>query len=158
MEEITGYYHGAEQYRIAIVVAEWNEIVTQQLLEGAVQELKRYGVEEQNITVVYCPGSFEIPFLTRQCAHSGKFDAVISLGALIRGETPHFDYISSAVTSGFMNVVLDSPIPCIFGILTTDTIEQALDRAGLKAGNKGREYAKAALAMISVHRQLKRVE
>lgn len=154
MVELAPELANTSDFRIAIAVAQWNEIVTKTLLEGAVDELKRFGVPDDNITVIHCSGSFELPFVANQCAQSGRYDAIIALGALIRGETPHFDYIAGAVTSGIQQINLRSDIPCIFGILTTDTIDQALDRAGLKAGNKGRDVARAALEMASIARQL----
>jgi len=156
MELIPKLVHTSD-FHIAIAVAQWNEIVTKTLLEGAVNELKRLGVPDENITVIHCSGSFELPFIVSQCAQSGRYDAIIALGALIRGETPHFDYIASAVTSGIQQINLRANIPCIFGVLTTDTIEQALDRAGLKAGNKGRDVARSALEMASIAQQLRQL-
>jgi 6,7-dimethyl-8-ribityllumazine synthase len=136
--------------RFGIVVSRWNNFIVGKLLEGALDGLKRHGVVDDDITVAYCPGSFEIPLVVKRLAVSGKFDAVIALGAVIRGSTPHFDYIASEVTKGVAQVGLDSNVPCIFGVLTTDTIEQAIERAGTKAGNKGFEAATVAIEMTSL--------
>jgi len=116
--------------------------------------LKRHGVDEKNITVAYCPGAFEIPLVTQKMAASGKYDAVITLGAVIRGATPHFDYISAEVTKGVAHVTLDTNVPCILGVLTTDSIEQAIERSGSKAGNKGYEAAESAIEMVSLFNAL----
>ncbi len=157
MEEIQPKLQDVSHYRIAIAVAQWNEIVTNSLLQGAIDELQRYGIPNDHLTIIRCSGSFELPFIVAQCAATDRYDAIIALGVLIRGETPHFDYIASAVTSGIAHVNLQSNIPCIYGVLTTDTIDQALDRAGLKAGNKGRDVARAALEMASVNQQLQQL-
>jgi 6,7-dimethyl-8-ribityllumazine synthase len=134
----------------AIVVARWNSFVVNRLLEGALDALKRHGVPDDAITIAYCPGSFEIPLVVKKMAGSKKYDAVIALGAVIRGSTPHFDYVSGEVTKGVASVMLDTEVPCIFGVLTTDTIEQAVERAGTKAGNKGFEAATVAIEMASL--------
>jgi 6,7-dimethyl-8-ribityllumazine synthase len=140
----------AEGKAFGIVVSRWNSFIVNRLLEGALDALKRHGVPESAVTVAYCPGSFEIPLVTQQLAQTKKFNAVIALGAVIRGSTPHFDYISSEVTKGVAQVGLQFGLPCVFGVLTTDTIEQAVERAGTKAGNKGFEAATVAIEMTSL--------
>ena len=139
--------------KVAIVVSRFNSFITDRLLEGALDALRRHGVEEKGITVVRVPGSFEIPLGVRRAAGQ-KVDAVIALGALIRGGTPHFDYLSAEVTKGVAHVMLDTGIPVAFGVLTTDTVEQAIERAGTKAGNKGAEAAQTALEMASLLRKM----
>jgi 6,7-dimethyl-8-ribityllumazine synthase len=139
--------------KVTIVVSRFNSFITDRLLEGALDALRRHGVEEQGITVVRVPGSFEIPLGVRRAAGQ-KVDAVIALGALIRGGTPHFDYLSAEVTKGVAQVMLETGIPVSFGVLTTDTVEQAIERAGTKAGNKGAEAAQSALEMVSLLRRM----
>lgn len=136
--------------KFAIVVARFNEFITSKLLSGAIDELVRHGAKEENITVVWSPGAFEIPVLTKKLAKSGAYDAIIALGAVIRGATPHFDYVSSEISKGIANVSLDTGVPVIFGVLTTENIEQAIERAGTKAGNKGSDAAKAAIEMANL--------
>lgn len=140
----------AQEKSFAIVVSRWNQFIVSKLLDGALDALKRNRADESRITIAYCPGAFEIPLVVKKFAESKKYDAVIALGAVIRGSTPHFDYISSEVTKGIAKVNLDTGIPCIFGVLTTDTIEQAIERAGSKAGNKGFEAATSAIEMASL--------
>ena len=139
--------------KVSIVVSRFNGFITDRLLEGALDALRRHGVEEKEITVVRVPGSFEIPLGVRRAAGQ-KVDAVIALGALIRGGTPHFDYLSAEVTKGVAQVMLETGIPVSFGVLTTDTVEQAIERAGTKAGNKGAEAAQSALEMVSLLRKM----
>ena len=139
--------------KVSIVVSRFNGFITDRLLEGALDALRRHGVEEKGITVVRVPGSFEIPLVVRRAAGQ-KVDAVIALGALIRGGTPHFDYLSAEVTKGVAQVMLETGIPVSFGVLTTDTVEQAIERAGAKAGNKGAEAAQSALEMVSLLRRM----
>jgi 6,7-dimethyl-8-ribityllumazine synthase len=139
--------------KVAIVVSRFNSFITDRLLEGALDALRRHGVEEKGITVVRVPGSFEIPLGVKRAAGQ-KVDAVVALGALIRGGTPHFDYLSAEVTKGVAQVMLETGIPVAFGVLTTDTVEQAIERAGSKAGNKGAEAAQSALEMVSLLRRL----
>ena len=139
--------------KVSIVVSRFNGFITDRLLEGALDALRRHGVEEKGITVVRVPGSFEIPLGVRRAAGQ-KVDAVIALGALIRGGTPHFDYLSAEVTKGVAQVMLDTGVPVAFGVLTTDTVEQAIERAGTKAGNKGAEAAQSALEMVSLLRKM----
>ena len=140
----------AEGMRFALVASRFNDFITSKLLEGAIDTLKRHGCAEDNITVVWVPGAFETPLARRKLAASGKFDAVVALGAVIRGATSHFDYVAAEVSKGIAQVSLDSGVPVIFGVLTTDTIEQAIERAGTKAGNKGADSALAAIEMVSL--------
>lgn len=139
--------------KVSLVVSRFNSFITDRLLEGALDALRRHGVEEKGITVIRVPGSFEIPLGVRRAAGQ-KVDAVIALGALIRGGTPHFDYLSAEVTKGVAQVMLETGIPVSFGVLTTDTVEQAIERAGTKAGNKGAEAAQSALEMVSLLRRM----
>ncbi len=140
--------------RIGIVVSRWNEFITKQLLEGAIDALSRHGVSQDDITVVYVPGSFEIPVACRKLAEQGNVDAVVALGAVIRGATAHFDYVAGAAANGIAQVGTQTGIPCIFGVITTETIEQAIERAGTKAGNKGFEAAVTAIEMARVLRAI----
>jgi len=140
--------------KIAIVVSRFNETVTKSLLEGAVLQLKRTAVNESDITVAWVPGAFELPGIAARFVNSGKFDAVIVLGAVIRGATPHFDHVSNAVNSGVARLANKGGVPVIFGVLTTDTVEQAMDRAGLKCGNKGADAALAAIEMANLHKRM----
>lgn len=139
--------------RVGIVVSRFNEFITTRLLSGAEDALKRHGVEEENVTVAWVPGAFEIPLMAKKLAESGKFDAVVALGTVIRGATPHFDYVNSEVAKGVASTALQTGIPVIFGVLTTDTIEQAIERAGTKAGNKGWEAAAGAIEMANLYKQ-----
>ncbi len=139
--------------KIAIVVSRYNSFITDRLVEGAIDALRRHGVQEKDITLVKVPGSFELPLAVRRVS-AGKVDAVVALGALIRGGTPHFDYLSAEVTKGIAQVSLDSGVPVSFGVLTTDTVEQAIERAGTKAGNKGFEAALSAIEMAKILRQM----
>lgn len=134
----------------AIVVSRWNQFIVSKLLDGAIDALKRHGAVDENITIAYCPGAFEIPLVVKKFAANKKYDAVIALGAVIRGSTPHFDYIAAEVTKGIAHVGLESGTPCVFGVLTTDSIEQAIERAGTKAGNKGFEAGQTAIEMVSL--------
>jgi 6,7-dimethyl-8-ribityllumazine synthase len=140
--------------KVAIVVSRFNEFITSKLLSGAEDALKRHGVNEEDVTIVWVPGAFEIPLAAKKLAESQKFDTVITLGTVIRGATPHFDYVSNEVAKGVANVALQSGVPVIFGVLTTDTIEQAIERAGTKAGNKGWEAAVNAIEMANLYREL----
>ncbi len=136
--------------RFGIVVARFNEFVGGKLLDGALDALLRHEVAAADVTVAWCPGSFEIPLVAQRLARSGDYDAVICLGAVIRGATAHFDYVASEVSKGIANVGLETGIPIVFGVLTTDTIEQAIERAGTKAGNKGFEAAMTAIEMANL--------
>jgi 6,7-dimethyl-8-ribityllumazine synthase len=138
------------QGRFAIVLGRFNEFIGSKLYEGAKDALLRHGVEETNIDLVWVPGAFEIPLIASKLAHSNKYASVICLGAVIRGSTPHFDYVASEVSKGVAHVGLESQVPVIFGVLTTDTIEQAIERAGTKAGNKGFEAAMTAIEMVNL--------
>ena len=140
--------------RFAIVASRFNEFVTSRLLSGAVDALERTGVAEGDVTIVRVPGSFEIPLAAKRLVQTKKYDAVICLGSLIRGETPHFDYLSSEVTKGIGQVSLESGVPVAFGVLTADSVEQAIDRAGMKSGNKGFEAAMSAIEMANLLKQL----
>jgi 6,7-dimethyl-8-ribityllumazine synthase len=140
--------------KIGIVVGRFNEFISSKLLEGALDGLKRHEVDEEDIEIAWVPGSFEIPLTAKKLANSGKYDGVICLGAVIRGETPHFDYVSSEVSKGTAKVGLDSEVPVIFGVLTTDTIEQAISRAGTKSGNKGFEAALSMIEMVNLFKEL----
>ena len=140
--------------RIGMVVGRFNEFITSKLVSGAKDALIRHGVEEQDIEMMWVPGAFEIPLAAKKMAKSNRYDAVITLGAVIRGATPHFDYVSSEVAKGVANVSLQAEIPVVFGVLTTDSIEQAIERAGTKAGNKGWEAGLVAIEMANVLKQL----
>lgn len=143
---------GVEKF--CIIIARFNDFIGSKLLEGAIDELKRHGVCEENIDVVKVPGAFEIPVVAQKVAKSGKYNAVITLGAVIKGATPHFDYVSAEVSKGVASVSLQTGVPVIFGVLTTDSIEQAIERAGTKAGNKGSDAAKTAIEMANLVKQL----
>jgi 6,7-dimethyl-8-ribityllumazine synthase len=140
--------------KFAIVASRFNDFVTNRLLGGALDALERTGAVDSNVTIIKVPGSFEIPPAAKKLVAAKKYDAVICLGTLIRGETPHFEYISSEVTKGIAAVSLEAGIPVIFGVLTADSMEQAIDRAGLKSGNKGFEAAMAAVEMANLLKQL----
>ena len=140
----------AEGLRIGIVAARFNEFITNKLVSGAIDALTRHGASAENMTMAWVPGAFEIPLAAQKMASSGKFDAVICLGAVIRGSTPHFDYVSNEVTKGVAHVGLQTSVPTVFGVLTTDTIEQAIERAGTKAGNKGFDAAMTAIEMANL--------
>ncbi len=144
----------AENIKIGIVAARFNEFITSKLLAGAVDSLKRENVREEDIEVAWVPGAFEIPLIASKMAKSRKYDAIICLGAVIRGSTSHYDYVCSEVSKGIAQVSLNSDIPVMFGVLTTDTIEQAIERAGTKAGNKGSECAQGAIEMVNLIRKI----
>ena len=139
-----------EGLRIGIVAARFNEFITNKLVSGAIDALTRHGASAENMTMAWVPGAFEIPLAAQKMASSGKFDAVICLGAVIRGSTPHFDYVSNEVTKGVAHVGLQTGVPTVFGVLTTDTIEQEIERAGTKAGNKGFDAAMTAIEMANL--------
>jgi 6,7-dimethyl-8-ribityllumazine synthase len=146
----------AKGLKFGIVVSRFNELVTSKLLDGALDCLKRHDADEKDIDIFFCPGSFEIPLVAKKIALTGKYDALICLGAVIRGETPHFDYIANEVSKGIAQVQLETGIPIAFGILTTDDVEQALNRAGIKSGNKGWEAALTAIEMANLLKQIKK--
>ena len=136
--------------KFCVVVSRFNEFISGKLLSGALDELKRHGVEDNNIDVVWCPGAFEIPLVAKKCVKTGKYSAVITLGAVIKGSTSHYDYVCAEVSKGVASVSLETGIPVIFGVLTTENIEQAIERAGTKAGNKGSDAAKSAIEMANL--------
>ena len=144
----------AKEIKVAIVAARFNEFITSKLIGGAMDGLKRHGVQEEDVNLVWVPGAFEIPLVASKLAKSGKYDAVICLGAVIRGSTSHYDYVCAEVSTGIATVSLDSQIPVLFGVLTTDTIEQAIERAGTKAGNKGYDCALSAVEMVNLIREI----
>ncbi|TKB55411.1 6,7-dimethyl-8-ribityllumazine synthase [Ferrimonas aestuarii] len=145
----------AKGAKIALVVGRFNSFIVESLVEGAIDTLKRLGqVNDDDITIVRAPGAFELPLVARKLAKQGQFDAIIALGAVIRGGTPHFDFVAGECNKGLAQVMLESDTPVAFGVLTTDTIEQAIERAGTKAGNKGHEAAMSALEMVNVLKQL----
>ena len=144
----------AEGQKIAIVAGRFNEIITNKLLGGAVDAFKRHGGEEENIDLAWVPGAFEIPLVAKKLAESKKYDAVICLGAVIRGDTPHFDMVANETTKGIAAAGLQTGVPIIFGVLTTDNIEQAVERAGSKAGNKGFEAVTTAIEMVNLMKQI----
>jgi 6,7-dimethyl-8-ribityllumazine synthase len=138
--------------KFAIVVSRFNEFITGKLVEGAIDTLVRHGVREEDIKIVWVPGAFEIPAVARKLALRKKQDAVLCVGCVIRGDTPHFDYIAAEVSKGVASVGIESEIPVIFGVLTTESIEQAIERAGTKAGNKGSDAAMAAIELVSLYK------
>lgn len=144
----------AKGIKVGIVASRFNEFITSKLLDGAIDAIVRHGGDDKNISVAWVPGAFEIPMAAQKMASSGKYDAVICLGTVIRGSTPHFDYIASEASKGIAHVGLATGVPTIFGVLTTDTIEQAVERAGTKAGNKGFDAAVTAIEMVDLFRSL----
>lgn len=145
----------SKEAKIAIVCGRFNELVTSKLLSGALDGLKRHNVPDENIEIAWCPGAFEVPLTAKKLAMSGRYDAVICLGAVIRGATSHYDYVCAEVSKGIAHIGLETGIPVMFGILTTDSIEQALERAGTKAGNKGFDCAEGAIEMINLLKEIK---
>ena len=146
----------SEDMKVGIIVARFNEFITSRLLGGALDTLTRQEVKEENIQVAWVPGAFEIPLIASKMAESGKYDAVICLGAVIRGSTSHYDYVCNEVSKGIASVSLKSGIPVMFGVLTTENIEQAIERAGSKAGNKGSECAQGAIEMVNLIREIQK--
>ncbi|HIW56725.1 MAG TPA: 6,7-dimethyl-8-ribityllumazine synthase [Firmicutes bacterium] len=144
----------AKNMKIGIVVARFNEFITSKLLDGALDGLLRHGVKDEDISVAWAPGSFEIPLVASKMAGSGKYDAVICLGAVIRGATSHYDYVCNEVSKGVASISLKTGVPVLFGILTTENIEQAIERAGTKAGNKGYDCALSAIEMVNLMREM----
>jgi 6,7-dimethyl-8-ribityllumazine synthase len=145
----------AKGFRFGLVVSRYNHFITERLLEGALDALLRHGGKEENIEIVRVPGSFEIPLLAKQLASSGRFDAVICVGALIRGGTIHFDVLSAEVTKGVAQAALETGVPITFGVITADTLEQAIERAGTKMGNKGWEAAESAIELVNLLKAIK---
>jgi 6,7-dimethyl-8-ribityllumazine synthase len=156
MIEYSGRLIARDGSRFGIVVSRFNDLVTRRLLEGAHDALVRHGVDDDAIEVAWVPGAWEIPAVLRRMAESGRFDAVIALGAVIRGATPHFDYVCSGVANGVAAVGAETGVPAVFGVLTTDSLEQAFERAGSKAGNKGWESALAAIEMANLLSEMER--
>lgn len=144
----------AHDIRFGIVVSRFNDLITGQLLAGALDALRRHGAEEKHIQIVKVPGSFEIPYAAARMARQKRYDAIICLGAVIRGDTPHFEYISAEVTKGIAQIALETNIPVIYGVITTENIEQAVERAGTKAGNKGWDAAMAAMEMVDLYKKI----
>ena len=154
MNVIEGNIVASENFKIGIVASRFNDFVVGRLVDGALDGLKRHNVKEENITLAKVPGAFEIPVAAKKMAESKKFDAIICLGAVIRGATSHYDYVCNEVSKGIAQVSLESGVPVLFGVLTTENIEQAVERSGSKAGNKGTECALAAIEMIQLLKQL----
>ncbi len=144
----------AEGFRFAIIVSRFNDFICSRLLEGAIDALNRHGALDENVFLVKVPGTFEMPLVAKKLAEGGRYDAVICLGAVIRGATPHFEYVAAEVSKGIANVSLETGIPVCFGVLTTDNLEQAIERAGSKSGNKGYEAAMAAIEMVNLFKEL----
>ena len=144
----------AKGLRVGLLVSRFNSFISDRLVEGAIDALLRHGAEKENVNIVRVPGAYEIPPAAKKMAESGRYDAIVCLGAVIRGATPHFDYVSAEVSKGIASVSIDSGIPVAFGVLTTDTIEQAIERAGSKAGNKGFDAATAAIEMANLYKAL----
>lgn len=154
---ISGNFQGASNWKIAVVSSQFNHFVVDQLEKGAVDTLLRHGVAKENIRLVHVPGAFELPLATKKIASTGRVDGIVALGAVIRGATAHFDYVCSAATQGLAKVSHEFDLPVSFGVITTDTIEQAIERSGTKAGNKGAECASVVLEMISLTQQLETI-
>jgi 6,7-dimethyl-8-ribityllumazine synthase len=150
IQVIEGTFQAPDTARFVIVATRWNEFIVDRLVEGALDGLRRHGVEDAQITLIKVPGAFEIPVACKAVIEAGAVDAILALGCVIRGATAHFEYVASSVTSGCSQLALSSGIPVVFGVLTTDTIEQAVERAGTKAGNKGSEAASVAIEMVSL--------
>lgn len=136
--------------KFCIIISRFNEFIGSKLLSGAIDELTRHGVNQEDITVIWTPGAFEIPLVAQKAAKSGKYNAIITLGAIIKGSTSHYDYVCAELTKGIAHVSLQTGVPVLFGVLTTDNLEQAIERAGTKAGNKGSDAAKAAIEMVNL--------
>jgi 6,7-dimethyl-8-ribityllumazine synthase len=154
MKIINGQLKG-DGKKLAIVVSRFNEFITGKLISGAQDMLKRHGVSDEDISIYWVPGAFEIPAVAKKIADSKKVDGIICLGCVIRGATPHFDYVAAEASKGVASIGLNGSIPVVFGVLTTDSIEQAIERAGTKAGNKGAEAAVSAIEMVNLYSQIK---
>ena len=150
MKTYEGQLVASDNDKFCIILARFNDFIGAKLLSGAIDELKRHGVKEENIEVIRVPGAFEIPIIAQKMAESGKYDAVLCLGAVIKGSTSHYDYVCAEVSKGVATVGLNTGVPTLFGILTTDNIEQAIERAGTKAGNKGYDVACSAIEMVNL--------
>ena len=153
MRTFEGKFDGKD-VRIAIVAGRFNEFITSKLVGGALDVLKRNDVSEESIDIAWVPGAFEIPLITKKLANTGKYDAIITLGAVIKGSTPHFDYVCAEVSKGVSQISLQSELPVIFGVLTTNNVEEAIERAGTKAGNKGADAAFSAIEMINLIKEI----
>ena len=153
MRTFEGKFDGKD-VRIAIVAGRFNEFITSKLVGGALDVLKRNDVSEESIDIAWVPGAFEIPLITKKLANTGKYDAIITLGAVIKGSTPHFDYVCAEVSKGVSQISLQSELPVIFGVLTTNNIEEAIERAGTKAGNKGADAAFSSIEMINLIKEI----
>ena len=153
MKQIEGAL-SATDTRFALVVARFNDFIGQKLVDGAVDCIRRHGGSEENITIYRCPGAFELPMVAKKVALSGNYDAIVTLGVIIRGSTPHFDVIAAEATKGIAQASLDTGVPVAFGVLTTENLEQAIERAGTKAGNKGFDAAMTAIEMVNLYRQI----
>ena len=145
----------AEGFNFAIIVSRFNDFISSKLVEGAMDALKRHGASDEKVSLIKVPGAFEIPITAKRLAENGQYDAIVCLGAVIRGSTPHFEYIASEVSKGIAQVALESKIPVTFGVLTTDNLEQAIERAGSKVGNKGWDAAVSAMEMVNLFNELK---
>ncbi|WP_291511502.1 6,7-dimethyl-8-ribityllumazine synthase [Acidithiobacillus sp.] len=154
IERIEGHWRVDDRHHFVLLVSRFNSFITQQLEQGAIDALRRHGVQDERIQVVYAPGAYEIPLVAQKLARSGRYAAVICLGAVIRGGTPHFDYVAGEAAKGIAQVSLETGVPVVFGVLTTDSIEQAIERAGTKAGNKGFDAALTALEMVHLLAQI----
>lgn len=154
IKTIEGDFGSGKGKKFAFVITRWNSFIVSHLLEGAVDYLARHGVSKDDMTIVYCPGAFEIPLTVKKVAAQQRYDAIIALGAVIRGGTPHFEYVAGECVSGLSKVNLEFDVPVSFGVLTVDSIEQAVERSGTKMGNKGEEAAASALEMVSLLEQL----
>jgi 6,7-dimethyl-8-ribityllumazine synthase len=143
----------AEGFRFALIASRWNDFITSRLVDGAVDALERLGADDKSVELYKVPGSFEIPLLALKLASSGKYDAVICLGTIIRGQTPHFEYIAGEVTKGIAQAGMQTGVPVVYGIVTADTLEQAIDRAGVKLGNKGFEAAMSAVELVNLYKE-----
>jgi 6,7-dimethyl-8-ribityllumazine synthase len=148
-----GHLNG-QGFRFAIVASRWNDFISSRLVEGALNALERLGAEESRVEVYKVPGAFEIPLLALKLAESGKFDAIICVGTIIRGQTPHFEYIASEVASGIAHASLQTGVPVVFGVVTADTVDQAIDRAGVKLGNKGFEAGTTAVELVNLYKTM----
>jgi len=144
----------AEGFRFGIIVSRFNDFISSRLVDGAMDALMRHGATEEQVSIIKVPGAFEIPLTAKKLAESGRYDAVICLGAVIRGSTPHFDYVAAEVSKGIATVSLESRVPVTFGVLTTDNLEQAIERAGSKSGNKGYDGAMTAIEMVNLFKEL----
>ena len=155
IETLEGEFTDVANHRYGLLLARFNSLIVERLLEGAVDTLKRHGAQDKNLTIARVPGAYELPLAAQAMARSGRYDAVIALGCVIRGSTPHFDYVAGEAAKGLAQVQMAEDLPVSFGVLTTDSIEQAIERAGTKAGNKGADAAMGAIEMVSLMRKLR---